>query len=540
MKKRKNIGGRNPTSASNAKRKVEIVNSGYSEGGASHTRSALRGWNPLKSSPAADVDVNLATLRSRSADLYTNSPLGSAAMNSIRTNVVGAGLKPFPKIDHRLLGLSPEEAKEWQRQVLREFALWADGVGCDIYKKNNFYDMQDVLFISCLVDGDGWAAKKYRKPTKDNPYSLRIQLIESSRVCNPNTYGLMGESYATVEAEAPNGNRIINGIEIDRDCAVMAYWIANRVPLDLINTGARLLEWTRIEAFGKKSFKPNILQISHEERPEQYRGVPTMAPAIEMFKQVQRYTNAELTAAIIKSFFTLFFTSNAGREDINDVLDSSIAPRERVAPEDLDGIEVGPGTLNLLPEGIDVKAIDGSRTLSTFEAFCNNLFGQIGGSMGLPSEVMLSRFQASYSAARAALLQAQAMFKTRRTWFVRDFCQPVYEAWLEEAVAIGRIKAPGYGSDPLITKAWQGAEWYGPVMGQLDPTKEASAAMMRCAMGASTFEREAAEITGTNFDDNVDRLQQEVTEWKNAGFDYLMQKGGENNAPKVLDNQKQD
>jgi len=530
MTKRKRVRGRNPT---------KVVNSGYSEGGASHTRSALRGWNPLKSSPAADVDVSLATLRSRSADLYTNSPLGSAALNCIRTNVVGAGLKPFPKVDHRLLGITPEAAKEWQRNALREFSLWADGVGCDIYRKNNFYDMQDVLFISCLVDGDGWAIKKYRKATGDNPYSLRIQLVESARICNPNTYGQLGESYATVETAAPNGNRIINGIELDNDSAVVAYWVANMVPVDLAASGMRQLEWNRLEAFGKKSFKPNVLQISHEERPEQYRGVPTMAPAIEMFKQVQRYTNAELTAAIIKSFFTLFFVSQESNSgSLDDALQSAVTPRERVAPEDLDGIEVGPGTLNLLPEGIDVKAIDGSRTLSTFEAFCNNLFGQIGGSMGLPSEVMLSRFQSSYSAARAALLQAQAMFKTRRTWFVRDFCQPIYEAWLDEAVAIGRLKAPGYGSDPLVTRAWRGAEWYGPVMGQLDPTKEAKAALMRCAMGASTFEREAAEITGTNFDDNVDRLQQEATEWGNAGFTSLMQEGGNKNEEQVLENQK--
>lgn len=527
MSKRK-FRGRNPT---------EVVNSGYSEGGASHTRSTVRGWNPVKSSVKADIDANLQTLRARSNDLYCNSTLGAAAINVSRTNVVGAGLKPSPKIDYRLLGLTPEQAKEWQRNTLREFSLWADGIDCDLYRKNNFYDMQDIAYIAFLVDGDSWAVKRYRKPNTDCPYGLKIQLIEASRVCNPNSAWAPLGGYDTVESKnEANGNRIVNGIEIDKDGAVVAYWIANRVPFDLADNGHKALEWVRVEAFGKYSGKPNVLQISHEERPEQYRGVPYVAPAIEMFKQVQRYTNAELTAAIIKSFFTLFFTSGT-TNDINDVLDSAVAQKERVAPEDLKGVEVGPGTLNLLPEGVDVKAIDGSRTLSTFEAFCNNLFGQIGASLGLPAEVMLSRFNSSYSAARGALLQAQSAFKTRRTWFVRDFCQPVYEAWLAEAIAIGRIKAPGYGSDPAVTKAWSGANWYGPVMGQLDPTKEAKAAAMRVAIGASTYEREAAEITGSNYDDNVDQIAIERQQWLDNGLDKLMSEGGETNAEVLENNQ---
>lgn len=177
-----------------------IINSGYSEGGASRSRSTLRGYNPLKSSTKADVDVNLATLRNRSADLVCNSPLGSSAINTSRSNVIGAGLKVSPKIDYRLLGLTAEEAKEWQRQAFREFNLWANSTACDLYRKNNFFDMQDIAYMSYLVDGDGWAAIKYRRPVPDNPYCLRVQLFEASRVCNPNSSGSYGSpSYYDVE-----------------------------------------------------------------------------------------------------------------------------------------------------------------------------------------------------------------------------------------------------------------------------------------------------------------------------------------------------
>ena len=49
-----------------------------------------------------------------------------------------------------------------------------------------------------------------------------------------------------------------------------------------------------VEAFGRKTGAPNILQISHEERPEQYRGVPILAPAIEELKQMHRYSTGSL------------------------------------------------------------------------------------------------------------------------------------------------------------------------------------------------------------------------------------------------------
>lgn len=278
------------------------------------------------------------------------------------------------------------------------------------------------------------------------------------------------------------------------------------------------LEWKRVEAFGRKSGRPNILQVSHEERPEQYRGVPYLAPVLEILRQVSQYASAELVAATVKSFFTLFFTNNeSGVGAMHDVLGDTYE-RDRVTAEDLDFINVGPGTMNLLPDGIDVKTVDGSRTLSTFEPFVNTLISQIGASLGVSSEVLMSRFQSSYSAARAALLQSAAAFKTRRTWFSRDFCQPIYEAWLAEAVAIGRVKAPGYGADPAITAAWQQADWFGPVMGMLDPVKEVNGAALRVKYGFSTGEREAAELTGTDYDTNIDQIAQEQAVWQQRGL----------------------
>ena len=61
------------------------------------------------------------------------------------------------------------------------------------------------------------------------------------------------------------------------------------------------------------------------------------------------------------------------------------------------------------------------------------------------------------------------------------FNQPIYEQWLSEAVAIGRIDAPGFFDDPAIRQAWCGCLWMGASMGHVDPLKEVNAAATRIA-----------------------------------------------------------
>lgn len=503
-------------------------NSGYSEGGASHNNKSLKGYNPKKLGYKADIGANLSTLRDRSADLAINTPVGTAAINTSTTHTVGAGLNVFPRPKFQILGISAEEARAWARKVRAEFDLWADSKDCDIYRKNNLYDMQSIAYQGYLTDGDSFAVFRRKPTTPDMPYTLRLQLIEGNRVSNP----LTTSTYATgdptgVEAlNSDNGNRILNGVEIDTDGAIVAYWVSNQVPGEPITS--ILTSWARVEAYGKRTSIPNVLQISNDTRPEQYRGVPYLAPVIETLKQVYRYTNAELTSAIIKSYFALFFTeavTNSG--SLNDMLaDNGVDdPTEPVV--DVSEYNLGPGTLNALPKGVDVKSVDASNAQSTFEVFSTQLIKQVGAALNQPYEVLMKNFNSSYSASRAAMLQAWEEYKLRRKWFARDFCQPIYEVWLMEAVANGRIEAPGFFDDPLIRKAWCNADWFGPTMSILDPVKDMNGSTLRVENGVSTREREAAEMTGTDLEENIAQLAFE----KQLMEKYSMGLAGAGNPP---------
>jgi lambda family phage portal protein len=439
-------------------------------------------------------------------------------------HAVGAGLRLFPRIPYKLLGLTADEARDWERNTVREFQLWAESKECDWRRRNNFYDLQNIAYATYLTDGDSFALFRRANPSYAMPYTLRIQLLEANRVSNP-----LGPAATYSEANAwgieqlnpDNGNHIVNGVEVTPDGRLEAYWVSNKVPGDLVDIDGATT-WTRIEAFGSATGMPNMLQVCHDTRAEQYRGVPYLAPVLEQLKQIGRYCNAELTAAIIRSFLSIFFTNTQASNSLDNILPSAYgAPDDDHAGEpvvDAARYKLGPGQLNSLPKGVDVKTVDSSNAQIAYDSYMTHLEKSVAASLNIPYEVLLKCFNSSYSASRGALLQAQDEFKTRRRWFAADFCQPIYDQWLMEAVATGRILCPGFFTDPVKRRAWCSADWFGPTMSILDPIKDVNGAALRVKYGLTTREREAAEMTGSDLEENLEQIAYEQALIKNLGL----------------------
>ena len=506
----------NPSAAlrrQNDRIKLELIrsfkNSGYDESGASRNKNSMRGWLASSKSPQEDIDRNIPILRQRSRSLYMSAPLAVSAIKTNRTNIVGEGLRLKSTIDAAFLRMTPEAAAEWQRNTEREFELWADSKFCDSTRVNNFYEIQQVACLSWLMNGDACALVEYERPTPAFPYGLRVHLIEADRVSTPHTSGTAVNLYAT---ESTTGNRIFNGVEVTDAGRVVAYHICSTYPNSQLRAAKK---WQRGKAFGDKTGTPNVLMIFEAERAEQYRGVPYLAPVIESLKQLTRYGEAEMMAAVINGFFTVFITSegNTGEVGFTGVLDDE----DRVSDDDLN-YELGPGMVNVLKPGEKIDIADSKRPSSNFDAFTTALAKYVGAALEIPVELLIKSFNSSYSASRAALLEAWKAFRMKRKWLAADFCQPIYEIFLTEAIANGRIKAPGFFLDPAIKKAYCRAQWNGPAPGMLDPVKEATAAEKRIAIGVSTRQRESIEMTGTDFDANVAQLARENQLMKEAGL----------------------
>ena len=77
--------------------------------------------------------------------------------------------------------------------------------------------------------------------------------------------------------------------------------------------------WTRVEAWGAKTGRRNVLHIMNRERIGQRRGVPFLAPVIEALKQLGRYTDAELVAAVVSGMFTVFIEKESASSTAGSV-----------------------------------------------------------------------------------------------------------------------------------------------------------------------------------------------------------------------------
>lgn len=449
--------------------------------------------------------------------LYMAAPIATAALKRQRTNIVGAGLRLKPTIDRETLGLTQEQAEVWERNVLAEFNLWANRKqACDATGVNNFYGMQQLISLAWPMSGDVFALIKREEPTPLEPYSLRLHILEADRIRTPhcgNVQGIVNNPLLTdiTTAKLENGNTVFDGVEVDPSGKVVAYHIANTYPYEY---GAEPTKFVRVAAYGEMSGLPNILHIMDTERPEQYRGVPYLAQAIEPLLQLRRYTEAEITAAIVQSFFTAFVKTEAGNADIpfNEVGSEGTQEVSR----DPNEYEMGPGTMNILEPGEDVTFGSPTHPNTGFDTFVRALCEQVGACIEIPADLLMMSFNASYSASRAALLEAWKGFRMRRSWLTDDFCRPVYELWLTEAVARGRISAPGFLTDPIIRQAYLCSEWIGPAQGQLDPTKEVQAATMAIEAGLSTHEAEAEKLNGSQFSANADKLAVENERLRHA------------------------
>lgn len=490
-----------------AKTALQFVNSGYGNYGANLTKKAMRGWMFYGGSPKEDIEDNIDVLRQRSRDAYMGIPTASAALKTMRTNVIARGLVPTPQVDGIALGMKPEQVEQLQAKISREFGLWADTAVCDADRMDNFYQLQQLAFMGYLMNGDAIATLPIGQQI-GQPYSLRVRIIEADRLCSPDGQ----DRLAPCEVKGHKVHQIVQGVETDKDGMVVAYWICSRHPLASMSGLGEGLDWERVEAYGKETGRRNILHIITRERAGQVRGVPILAPVLESLKQLGRYTEAEINAAVISAMFTVFVQPQMATD--GRPFGEMLPPDQLIDSQDQGSIELGSGAIVSLNPGETVNFADPKHPNSGYDVFTNAMIKQIAAALEEPPEVIFKQFSTSYSAARGALNEFWRTCGMQRDWFVSDFCQPVYEEWLAEAVARGRIKAPGFFGDPAIRKAYSGCAWNGPARTNLNPVQEVEAATKRVDAGFSTAQEETAQMTGGNYAKNIRQRRVEAAQKK--------------------------
>jgi len=477
-----------------AKTRLAIAG-GYT--GARRDRKQTKSWNTSDGSADNVTLPDLPVLRERSRDLLRNAPLACGAVNTVVTNVVGTGLKVQSHIDREILKpffKGEEDFDKFERDAERIFRNWAESTDSDATRSQTFSEIQNLILRSTLESGDIFILKR-NITRKNKSIDLALQLVEADRINNPDN--------------KTDNSKLSAGIEMDVNGAPVAYHICNQHPDDYENDKTK--KYTKIPAFDKYGNR-QVFHIFNRTRPGLTRGIPYLAPVIESLKQLDRYSEAEIMAAVISAMFTVFVKS----ED-----EEGLAPIPGLSDggQTKDGdYKLAPGAILDLNSNEDIQIADPKRPNQAFDPFVQAVLRQIGVALELPFEILIKHFTASYSAAQAALVEAWKFFNSRRKWLSIQLCQPVYEMVITEAIAKGQLKAPGFFNNELLRKAYLGAEWIGPPRGQIDQLKEVKAAELRINVGISTLAEETAILTGGDWERKYPQILKEQNLKREAGL----------------------
>ncbi len=461
--------------------------SGEGYAAAGNDRSTKQ-WRTSEGTADEDVLFDLQTLRERSRDLVRNSHIGAAIKSTMVTNVVGTGIKLQSRIDRSLLKIKDEEATEWEDNTERRFRLWAETNEADAARKKNFYQIQALAYGSMIESGDSFALMPLIK-RPGSLFKLRVRIVEADKVEDPRGINLGSDR-----------DRMRGGVELGDHDEPVAYHFKKPD-----------FTFKRIEAFGKRSGRQNVIHLYKEERPGQSRGVPIMTVIMTKVKQLDRYDEAELAAAVVSSFLTMVISSedpNALQSQAKGLLEDNSAGDDDPDQDDFD-YAMGPATVFQMRDGEKVETFNPGRPNSAHGPFSDTQLRNIGMGVDIPFEILVKMFTSSYSASRAARLEFGKKIGSERQFLTLGFNRPVYLEWLTQEVISGAIIAPGFLEDRNIRAAWSGSQWIGDPAGQLDPTKETAAAIKQIENGLSTRSAEAMKLNGSDFKNNAVRLNAE-------------------------------
>jgi lambda family phage portal protein len=401
------------------------------------------------------------TLRNRARYERTNNSYLAGISATLANDLVGTG----PRL--QLNSGSPDV----DRLVERAFFDW----GWQIDLPGKLRTMREAL----VVDGEAFALmiSNPRLPG----VQLDVRLVEAEMVATPTE--LMRQTIT------PEGN-VVDGLEFDSVGNVVAYQVLNFHPGS--NYRVNNLQFQRVPA-------NQMVHWFRACRPGQHRGVPEVAPALKLFGQLRRYTEAVIAAAETAADFAAFIHSNSPAAEVDEVEAFAEMPIEK-------------RSMVTLPEGWDVSQLKAEQPTTQYPAFVRQILNEIARCLQLPYNVAaLDSSSYNYASGRMDHQVYAINQRVDRDTLERVMLDRVLSAWVNEASLAGVV--PG-DLPPFSEWDWS---WQWDGKDHVDPAKEANAAETRLRTHTTTLAAEYAK-QGKQWDVELRQRAAEVALQKELGL----------------------
>lgn len=480
-------------------------NIGYGGAGGAIGSQTLSGFSSYSGSATADMMPTRWLLVSRARQLAISNPMAAAAIDRMTSGIVGDGLSYVLPDAGDLGGIDISTA----RDIKKQFELACHMQLLDAQRRQNFIQMQSMACRNWLLSGDIF----YVRRKKGDISAWRA--IESDRVQSPWYLAGSGvDPLSLIRVNPENGNRIIDGVELDEDSIPVAYWILKDYVAQPLYITPSDIE--RIPAFDDNGM-PIVLHIFEPVRPDQYRGLPMLAETIESLHATTGYIRSVEQAAQFQSSIWGFITSENPTTDETEPLLSRdlddpipIQPKTEETPENAPTMRlttddgnvmdqrawydkmfprpktVSAGELWNLKPGEDVKFLQPTNPNAMFGEYIRAQSGMLASAVGIPLQVLACSYDGTYASARGSVLEANRAFKRKRGFFIDDFVRPVFEQFVCDRI----------GDFEAAKIFGMSSQWQAPTALCLDPTKELDAWTKAIQLGLVTKDEAALALYG--------------------------------------------
>lgn len=451
-------------------------------------------------------------LRMRSWQSYFEGELSQIVYNRLRIWVIGKGLKLQCEPSKTVLeseGINID-VQEFCKITEARFNVYRKLKSCDYAGMCNLDQIASEVYKNAKIGGDVLVVLRYIDK------KLSVQIIDGEHV--------MSETYGTeyFPKVLENGNRVMNGVEVDGKNSIQAYWVRSW------QNSNTMYKYERIPARSAETgLTTAFLVYGSKYRIDNKRGMPVTSTVLETMKKLERYKEATVGSAEERQ--KIPFTIEHGKSSTGETpligrmakAHDYDAPDNDQLPKDIEGKELANTIAVSTNKSVFNMPIDSKLAAleSKNELYFKDFYGVnidiICASVMIPPNVAMSKYETSFSSSRAALKDWEHTLHVERYDFQCQFYQPFYDFWQLTEILNNKIQAPGYlaalkNNDEIILGSYRGCRFVGAQVPHIDPLKEVNAERAKLGSSAddlplTTVEAATEALSGGESESNMEQ-----------------------------------
>ncbi len=437
-----------------------FVRGGYEA--ADSNRLNKKHWGSASGSSAdALIFQALETLRNRARHETRNNGYAEGMIETYAADCVGP-VGPQLQIEFG--------NESWNEDVEDGWRGWTEQ--CDLAGRMHFADKLRLFIRQFFEAGEAFEQKV--SADVDTPVRLRLLSIEPDRVDSPNGF---------------DDANVRKGVKVDGNGAPLSYYVSKTHPGNIVWSSG-LTDYDELQA-------KDVYHLYKLNRPGQTRGVPWLAPVLDVFGHFRDLDHHTLLAAeYAAALAVLLYTDHTDAEydDCGGVYDI---------------VDIEEGSMAMLPRGWKATQIKPEQPPVAYPEYKKELLKQIGRPVGMPYLVIGADAAGhNYSSARLDTLTYWDHLEMTQASLARHCCTPLVREWIAEARLAGVIgRVP-----PKFRITWT---W--PQRKHVDQLKEEQAAILRLASGRTTWAKEC-KAQGMDWEEVFRQLKREREKAQELGL----------------------